>query len=768
MKPDKTDALVQDDQRITARLVEFDDCLASGSRPPVPHSAGLSSAEQDKLLAAEAFLLRVESALPRRQDRTSLDGQTGTPTFSLDDLFQQIVASGLMTEGQSHFFREQVTSSSRSAGPGSANDRHLHQQLRTYYQLAMLCEGRCDQLVLGNYVVLDKIGSGGMGTVFKARHRSMKRLVALKVPAPDALRGRTVTARFQREVEAAARLSHPNIVAAYDAGQVQGIHFLVMEYVDGIDLARYVASHRVLRVPLAIQFVVQAARALEYAHAQGVVHRDIKPANLLVDEADTLKVLDMGLARIEEELRPAQAPAESPGQPSVGVSPDLTHAGLLGTVDFMAPEQAADPRQGSAQADMYSLGCTLYFLLTGYPIYGGATQAERIDAHRTRPIPALADVRPDIPPCLQDVFARLVAKNPSARFSSMAEVVEALADCLAETPSAQPRTASPAVRTVRAARRFVAAMALLALATLGAWWFVVTAGDRRASTHLAAPDQLPAAVDSDRLTAQRSQAQTLIAQTASLRRRGDLDGALAKNAHALDLLSDIWDADPADPEVHADLRAAYYAQGEMRRQAGQFVAAENNFRLAIQIEPDDLTAKQALYHLLTRQTQTHQRAGNYAAAWGPGYEGHQLLLQMANAAPQDQHYAQQLAGSCFYLGEIRRRLDDLNGAQEYYHASLRYNPGNGQAMRGLIQIHHTLGDRSREARRLAEAHASYREAHLILTQLVAARPANLRDKRSLADSFDRLGSVANAMGETDAGREYFLKRDQLLAAAVAP
>ena len=277
-----------------------------------------------------------------------------------------------------------------------------------------LPQGRAKSLILGGYTILDRIGSGGMGQVFKAEHHRMKRLVAIKTLPAKLMKDPAAVARFQREVEAAAKLRHPNIVAADDADEANGVHFLVMEYVDGRDLASLVKKHGPLPIPLAIDYILQAARGLEYAHSEGVIHRDIKPANLLVDKKSIVKILDMGLARIEAD-REAATQAE------------LTADGtVMGTVDYMAPEQAVSTRNVDARADIYSLGCTLCYLLTGKPTYCGESLMQRMLAHRESPIPSLHALRSEIPEQLDVIFARMVAKRAEDRYQTMSEVVAEL------------------------------------------------------------------------------------------------------------------------------------------------------------------------------------------------------------------------------------------------------------------------------------------------------------------------------------------------------
>jgi formylglycine-generating enzyme required for sulfatase activity/serine/threonine protein kinase len=304
-----------------------------------------------------------------------------------------------------------------------------HKKL-TAFQAQQLYQGRGKHLVLGNYVVLDKLGQGGMGLVLKAQHRRMKRVVALKVLSPAVTKNPDALRRFQREVEAAARLEHPHIVTAHDADEAGGTHFLVMQYVDGTDLAAHVRQHGPLPVEQALNCILQAARGLEYAHGQGVVHRDIKPGNLLLDRQGTVKILDMGLARLE---------AAGAGQD------ELTGTGqIMGTVDYMAPEQAMSTRSADARADIYSLGVTLWYLLTGRALYDGETPLAKLMAHQQRPIPVLREVCPAAPAELEAVFSRMVAKTPGERFQTMTDAIAALERSSGSQPAAAPAAAGPA------------------------------------------------------------------------------------------------------------------------------------------------------------------------------------------------------------------------------------------------------------------------------------------------------------------------------------
>ncbi|MFM2096425.1 MAG: hypothetical protein RIS70_3549 [Planctomycetota bacterium] len=275
--------------------------------------------------------------------------------------------------------------------------------------------------VLGNYQILTLLGRGGMGVVLKARHIRMERTVALKVLRSQAISSPHSVKRFQQEVRAAAKLSHPNIVTAYDADEVDQIHFLVMEYVDGRSLSDILAEKGPLSLKEALDYVLQTAIGLEYAHAEGVIHRDIKPGNLLLDKRGVVKILDMGLASMQDSNSDQAAGHEFVTQ---------EHQ-LLGTFDYMPPEQAEDARSVDARADIYALGCTLFRLLTGRTPYKGETPIKKIIAHRTHPIPSLRDLRSDVPTDLERVFQKMLAKSPDDRFRNMREVIQALEPILA-------------------------------------------------------------------------------------------------------------------------------------------------------------------------------------------------------------------------------------------------------------------------------------------------------------------------------------------------
>jgi formylglycine-generating enzyme required for sulfatase activity len=307
--------------------------------------------------------------------------------------------------------------------------------------------------VLGNYRLLEPLGAGGMGQVFKAEHLRMQRQVALKVIAADLLRSAAARERFRREVHAVARLASPHIVAAYDAGEQGGHDFLVMEYVAGDNLDHLVRRQGPLSVETALRYTAEAANGLAHAHDAGVIHRDVKPANLLLAGDGTVKVLDLGLARLASEEN--------------GPSSLTATQAVMGTAPFMAPEQALDTRTADARADIYSLGCTLFYLLTGRPPYEGKTNMELLVAHREQPIPSLRQRRPDCPAAADALFRRLVAKRPEQRPASMHEVQSECERLLGEMQHPPARKHLRRPLAAAAGLLIVGAAAALLIAALG-------------------------------------------------------------------------------------------------------------------------------------------------------------------------------------------------------------------------------------------------------------------------------------------------------------
>jgi len=309
----------------------------------------------------------------------------------------------------------------------------------TLWQAKQLLDGR-HTLTLGDYELLLKVGEGGMGSVYKARHTKTRRLVALKLMAENVLKQPGALPRFHREIRAAAALNHPHIVAAFDAAQVGDLHFLVMEYVEGRDLRNWLHEFGRLPIDWSCECISQAAEGLEHAHQQGFVHRDIKPGNLMVAANDTsarplVKILDLGLARLVVEE----------GDPE-----RITKTGhVLGTIDYMSPEQVADTRMVDIRGDIFSLGCTMFKALTGQNAFDGRTMPEKVMSRLRSEAPRASRLRPDVPPELDAVLARMLARDVENRFQRPSEVVAALQPFLMRAPppstsKSNPRVSSPA------------------------------------------------------------------------------------------------------------------------------------------------------------------------------------------------------------------------------------------------------------------------------------------------------------------------------------
>jgi serine/threonine protein kinase len=304
--------------------------------------------------------------------------------LTVEQFTERLTASGVMSDDELRDWFASIPIEQRAADGESLAKALVKDKRLTKFQAEQIYAGKEKSLTLGNYVILDKLGQGGMGMVLKARHKRMGRVVALKVMSPAAVKSPDAVKRFHREVQTAAKLIHPNIVTAFDADEAKGTHFLVMEYVEGNDLSQLVKKHGPLSVEQAIECILQAARGLAHAHTEGVVHRDIKPANLLLDKHGTVKILDMGLARLDSGLSDAGAVS----------SAGLTQSGtIMGTVDYMSPEQAEDTRHADARSDIYSLGCSLFYLLTGHVVFDGETMMKKLLAHRDTAIPSLFEVR---------------------------------------------------------------------------------------------------------------------------------------------------------------------------------------------------------------------------------------------------------------------------------------------------------------------------------------------------------------------------------------
>jgi serine/threonine-protein kinase len=319
--------------------------------------------------------------------------------------------------------------------PRFRQPRRLAQELLrrgwiTPYQVNQLFLGKGNDLVVGPYLILERLGEGGLGQVFKAWHSYMQRHVTIKLIRGERVEDAEAVARFYREIQVVSQLAHPNVIQAYDAGPIGASHFIALEYVEGTDLHTRVRQGELLPVPQACDYVRQAALGLQHLHERGLVHRDVRPANLLVLPIDGLhqspgrtgltqffsgksypwglvKIVDVGLARFQ-------------------AGDNGLAGGLRGSADFLAPEQAADFHSADIRADIYSLGCTFYFLLTGQAPFEGGTAARKLFCHqRLEPTP-IDRLRSGLPRRLVPVIRKMMAKRPGDRYQTPAEVAAAI------------------------------------------------------------------------------------------------------------------------------------------------------------------------------------------------------------------------------------------------------------------------------------------------------------------------------------------------------
>jgi eukaryotic-like serine/threonine-protein kinase len=294
----------------------------------------------------------------------------------------------------------------------------IEANLLTRWQADKLLAGKHKGFKLGKYKLLGQIGKGGMSSVYLAEHELMKRRVAIKVLPQNRVNDSSYLERFRLEARAVAKLDDPNIVRAYDIDNEGNIHYIVMEYVDGQDLHQAVMAQGPIDYDTAADYIAQVANGLQHAHEMGLVHRDIKPANCLVDRHNTVKLLDLGLAKLTEDDQASLTMANEEN--------------VLGTADYLAPEQALNSHEADSRSDIYSLGCTLYFLLTGGPPFPEGSISERLLKHQTTRPESIFKSRPDAPPSLVDICETMMAKKPDERFQTAGEVAAQLKSWLAD------------------------------------------------------------------------------------------------------------------------------------------------------------------------------------------------------------------------------------------------------------------------------------------------------------------------------------------------
>ncbi len=432
---------------------------ASGPVPLNPERVLTNPAgKREELVPPPGFLYN-PSAIPRVESKSDQRSVRPVPPTAAspaewcemptdattEQLGSAIRESGLYTPDQL-----KAAEAALSGGAQSAADKLLELRVLTNYQYRKIRAGRANDLLFGPYLILDKIGEGGMGKVYRAVQQRVGRLVALKTIRPHLMANKTVLKRYKREAQAAAALNHPNIVTLYDADEIEGRYFLSMEYVDGIDLSRMVKEFG--KPPFrgldsfqeVCEYVRQTALGLQHAHEHGLVHRDIKPGNLLVfgeralpdtGGKATVKILDMGLVR---SIFDGDDVSRT----------ELTRDGtVVGTPDYMAPEQAKNSSTVDPRADLYALGCTLYYMFRGQPPFPDGSPIDKLLRHQLDPPPDIRQVRPDLPPGVVHVIERLLQKRPEDRIQTAAEVAHLL------TPFSSTANVmyAPAARAVPAA-----------------------------------------------------------------------------------------------------------------------------------------------------------------------------------------------------------------------------------------------------------------------------------------------------------------------------
>jgi serine/threonine protein kinase len=336
---------------------------------------------------------------------------SGTSEAAVEGFLIDVLRSGLLDRERLQAAVWEVPRDRRTDTRALAD--HLVRSGRlSRFQARRILKGRWKGLILGPFQVLAPIGRGGMSTVFLARDSRSSDLMALKVLQRDNSEKRQ-RARFRREMKLSRRLDHPHVAATYASGKIEGVYFLAMEYIPGKSLQRLVQSAGPLEVRRAARLMSEVAAGLEHAHSQGLIHRDLKPSNIMVTPHDHAKVLDLGLAIIEGEDVEDIRVVGGKGY-------------IVGTMDYIAPEQTANSATVDRRADIYSLGCTLYYAVTGRPPFPGGTTKEKIERQRREEPESLLDLKPSIPVAFAVLIRQMMAKDPGDRPPNARDVIRKL------------------------------------------------------------------------------------------------------------------------------------------------------------------------------------------------------------------------------------------------------------------------------------------------------------------------------------------------------
>ena len=351
------------------------------------------------------------------------------PAVELDQFLQALRRSRLLARNQIDVLLSEAPQQARGSAT-ALGEWFVSQGSLTHFQVVKLTQGTHQGLVLGPYQILSPLGRGGMGTVYLARDTRSEPernhspvLVALKVLAAKRAREEERTlARFLREMELARVVDHPHVTKTFETGTVDGVHFIAMEYIRGVSLRRQITDRGPLAVPRAARFFSEVCDGLQNAHLKGLIHRDLKPSNMMVTPNGHAKILDMGLAFLADEELPA----------------DIKIVGgegyVVGTMDYIAPEQIDNPTAIDGRADLYALGCSMYMALTGRPPFPGGTSIEKMRRHRNAHADPITDHNPTVPADFARIVGRLMEKNPADRYASARHVRKALAPWIAGDP----------------------------------------------------------------------------------------------------------------------------------------------------------------------------------------------------------------------------------------------------------------------------------------------------------------------------------------------
>jgi len=343
---------------------------------------------------------------------------------SVEELIQLIRKSGMVDEQKlSAYLQRREFARGLPTDPREFADDMIRDGVITYFQAEQFLLGKWRGFTIGKYKLLERVGVGGMGQVFLCEHMFMKKRVAVKVLPPAKADQPAALGRFYREARAAGGLQHDNIVRTHDIDQDGNLHFIVMDYVDGSNLLDVVKKFGPMDCGRAASYMRQIASGLDYAFRNGIIHRDVKPGNILIDRKGTARVLDMGLARFFNDHG---------DQLTIKYDDKI----VLGTADYVAPEQVANSHSVDIRADIYGLGATFYFLLAGHPPFPTGTVSQKLLWHRTKEPTPIRQIRPEIPEGLAAIVARMMAKDPKARFQTPAQVVAELDAWVPETVNA--------------------------------------------------------------------------------------------------------------------------------------------------------------------------------------------------------------------------------------------------------------------------------------------------------------------------------------------